>query len=225
MIPLVVGNRPRSVIAEAYRTLRTNLQFATKDENIKRILITSPVPGEGKSITASNLAFSMSQTGKRVILIDCDLRKPSIHKCFAMKNTVGLGNMILEGTSYEKVLQKHSENLYIITAGKVVFNPAEILNTEYFSNALDLIEKDYDYIFLDSPPVTVVTDDQIMAAVCQGVILVVSSGESKKDECKRAIELLNNVNANILGVVLNKVRNDYKEYYESYHKEDMKKRK
>ena len=90
MIPLVVGNRPRSVIAEAYRTLRTNLQFATKDENIKRILITSPVPGEGKSITASNLAFSMSQTGKRVILIDCDLRKPSIHKCFAMKNTVGL---------------------------------------------------------------------------------------------------------------------------------------
>ena len=225
MIPLVVGNKPKSVIAEAYRTLRTNLQFSTKDDNIKRILITSAVPMEGKSTTASNIALTMSQAGKKVMLIDCDLRKPSIHKYFAMKNNVGLGNMILEGTSYEKVLQKHTENLHVITAGKVVFNPAEILNTEFLNKTLDHIQKNYDYIFIDTPPVTVVTDAQIMATACQGVILVISSGESKKDMCKRAIELLNKVNANILGVVLNKVRGNFHEYYENYHKGNVKNNK
>lgn len=213
MLSLIVGKEPKSVTAEAYRTFRTNLQFCTMGKGVKRILVTSAEPGEGKTITTSNLALSLSQAGKKVLVIDCDLRKPSIHKHFELTNDVGFVNVIMENLSFQKAVKEHSENLHIITAGKSPVNPAELLNIDYISPIFNSLGEAYDIILIDTPPVVTVTDAQLLASVADGVVMVLSSGQSHKKLCQKALQLLNNVNANILGVVLNKVTEDSGAYY------------
>lgn len=204
MLPLIVGKEPKSVTAEAYRTLRTNLQFRIMDKGIKKIIVTSAEPGEGKSITVCNLALSMYQSGKKVLIIDCDMRKPSINKYFDLENENGFVNLIMESLDYKKVIKKHYENLHVITAGKAPINPAELLNVDYLAPVFKELEADYDIIFIDTPPVVSVTDAQLLASVADGTIMVLSSGESHKKLCQKALQLLSNVNANIIGAVLNK---------------------
>ncbi|MDP4088956.1 MAG: CpsD/CapB family tyrosine-protein kinase [Bacillota bacterium] len=217
MLSLIVKKEPKSVSAEAYRTLRTNFQFLTMGRNMKKIIITSTESGEGKTITTGNLALSLSQAGKKVLVIDCDLRKPSIHKYFELINSIGFANMVVEKLRPEEVIHKYSDNLHIITAGKTLINPAELLNVDHISPIFKGLEEGYDNILIDTPPVVSVTDAQLLAAVSDGVIMVLGSGDTNKKLCQKALQLLGNVNANILGVVLNKVTEASGGYYKNQY--------
>lgn len=214
---LIVKNDPKSPVSEAYRTLRTNIQFANLDDNIKTILVTSSGPGEGKSTTATNLALTLAETGSKVIIIDCDLRKPNVHKQFGISNVKGLSNILAKGTLFEDACNKFMDNLTVVTSGTIPPNPAEMLASNKMKLFLQDLNDKYDYIIIDTPPVIAVTDAQILAAGADGVLLVVSSKQADRDAAIRAKTLLLKVNAKILGVLLNKVdkksRSSYGYYY------------
>ncbi|GFR36689.1 CpsD/CapB family tyrosine-protein kinase [Thermobrachium celere] len=214
---------PKSPISESYRTLRTNIQFSSFDKEIKTIVITSSAPREGKSTTIGNLALVMAQSGKRVLLIDCDLRKPTVHKKFRLSNQIGLTNILIEDKNPFAVMQRYNDNLFILTSGVLPPNPAEVVASNKLKKFIEDMRSHFDYILIDSPPVIAVTDAQILSSFLDGVILVVSSGEAEKELVKKAKDLLDKVNANILGVVLNKLelksRKGYGYYYYYYGEE------
>ncbi len=216
---------PKSIQAEAFRILRTNLHFASAGEQLKTIVITSAAPEEGKSTTSINLAITLAQSGKKVLLIDCDLRKSSIHKYLLLSNKEGLTNMLSGMTTLDKMIQDTVvPNFQVITAGPTPPNPAELLDSKTMKTLIEDLEKTYDYIILDSPPIVAVTDGVILSTLADGTILVISSGETPIDMAQKAKENLTNVKANILGVVLNNV-NINNHYYYYYKKEGSKRRK
>lgn len=217
MTSLIIEKDPKSPAAEAYRTLRTNIQFSSLDNQIKTIVITSAGPGEGKSTTACNLALTIAQTGKKVLLIDCDMRKPSVHKKFRISNKTGLSNLLIEGLKVEDVGIKVSSYMDVLTAGTIPPNPSEMLGSQKMKVFLRDMEEKYDHVIIDSPPVLAVTDAQILSTASEGVILVISSQEAPAEACKRAKDLLMAVNANIIGVVLNKVENKSGKRYGGYY--------
>ena len=198
-----IKKEPKSIIVESYRTLGKTLQHSAFDENVQVIVVTSSKPGEGKSTTAGNLAMSLTQDGKAVILIDCDLRNPSIHKKFKISNTIGLSEVLIGSNKLAEAAQMYNNNLIILTSGKVPSNPVEILDSKVMTNLIENLKCSFDYIILDSPPVQALTDLQILSTNANGTILVVKSQKTKRDSVKNAIELLKKVNANILGIVLN----------------------
>ncbi len=213
---LIVEKQPKSIPAESYRTLRTNIQYSSFDKEIKRILVTSAEPGEGKSTTASNLAVAFSQDEKKVLLVDCDLRKPSVHKKFRISNNIGLSDVVMDNSKIKKVINKHNEYLDILPSGKIPPNPSELLGSKAMENLLDELQKEYDIIILDTPPVQAVTDSQILSTKVDGVILVVRAERTKKDSVKFSKESLQKVKANIIGIVLNggeRTRDKYYYYY------------
>lgn len=212
----VVEDEPKSVAAESYRTLRTNLQYSSFDEEYKVIVVTSSEAGEGKSTTAGNLALSLSQGDKKVALIDCDLRKPSLHKKFKVSNTRGLSDVIIGKEEITSVFQRYNENLVIVTSGKVPPNPSEMLSSKAMSALIEALRKVFDYVILDTPPVQAVTDAQILSTKADGTILVVRAQETKKDSVNNAINLLKKVKANIIGTVLNGVEVSKQNYYYYY---------
>lgn len=212
----VLEKQPKSVEAESYRILRTNIMYSSFDKKIKRILVTSSEPGEGKSTTSGNLALAFAQDEKKVILIDCDLRKPSLHKKFRISNNRGLSDVIIDRDKLNKCIQKRTEYLDILTAGKIPPNPSEMLGSQAMSSLLDELSNVYDVIILDSPPVLAVTDAQILSTKSDGAILVVRAEKTKKDTVMAAKGVLDKVNANILGTVLNggdKNKDNYYYYY------------
>lgn len=212
----VLEKQPKSVEAESYRILRTNIMYSSFDKKIKRILVTSSEPGEGKSTTSGNLALAFAQDEKKVILIDCDLRKPSLHKKFRISNNRGLSDVIIDRDKLNKCIQKRAEYLDILTAGKIPPNPSEMLGSQAMSSLLDELSNVYDVIILDSPPVLAVTDAQILSTKSDGVVLVVRAEKTKKDTVLAAKGVLDKVNANILGTVLNggdKNKDNYYYYY------------
>lgn len=221
---LVIEKSPKSVPAEAYRTLRTNIQYASFDKELRRILVTSSGPGEGKSTTAANLALSIAETGKSVLLIDCDLRKPSVHKKFKISNEKGVTNFLLGEVTFEQATKVYKNKLFIMTAGTIPPNPAEMLSSNKLKNFLKRISDKFDMIIIDSPPVMAVTDAQILSTITDGVILVITSGQTEKAMAIKAKESLKKVNANIIGVVLNRLKEEngksygYGYYY--YYNED-----
>jgi capsular exopolysaccharide synthesis family protein len=220
MTKLIVERNPKSPVSEAFRTLRTNIQFSSFDKNMQTILITSSKPSEGKSTVSCNLALTLAQSDKKVLIIDCDLRKPTIHKNFRISNIVGLTNVLAEEllpeTVYSPFMQKsvkdngestdlEESNLYILTSGTIPPNPAEMLSSRKMKAFLNEMKKKFDYIILDTPPVTLVTDAQVLSTMADGVLIVISSMEADRELAKRAKDLLVQVNANIIGAVLNKV--------------------
>ncbi|WP_338597517.1 CpsD/CapB family tyrosine-protein kinase [Clostridium baratii] len=212
----VLEKQPKSVEAESYRILRTNIMYSSFDKKIKRILVTSSEPGEGKSTTSGNLALAFAQDEKKVILIDCDLRKPSLHKKFRISNNRGLSDVIIDRDKLNKCIQKRTEYLDILTAGKIPPNPSEMLGSKAMSTLLDELSNAYDVIILDSPPVLAVTDAQILSTKVDGTVLVVRAEKTKKDTVLAAKGILDKVNANILGTVLNggdKNKDNYYYYY------------
>ncbi|WP_040194957.1 CpsD/CapB family tyrosine-protein kinase [Clostridium culturomicium] len=213
---MIVEREPKSIAAESYRTLRTNIQYSSFDEDYKVIVITSSEPGEGKSITAGNLALSLAQGDKKVILIDCDLRKPSIHKKFKLSNTLGLSDVIVEKESVTNVGYKYNKNLTVLTSGKIPPNPAEMLGSKAMTALLDALKKVFDYVIIDTPPVQAVTDAQILSAKADGTILVVRAEKTKKDSVHNSVGLLKKVNANIIGTVLNGLEASNNNYYYYY---------
>ncbi|GAA0070288.1 CpsD/CapB family tyrosine-protein kinase [Clostridium sardiniense] len=212
----IVEKKPKSIPAESYRVLRTNIQYSSIDKKIKRMLVTSSEPGEGKSTTTGNLALTFSQDEKRVLLIDCDLRKPSIHKKFRISNNIGLSDVILDNSKLDKALIKRNDYLDILPAGKVPPNPSELLGSKALEDLLDELGKKYDVIILDTPPVHAVTDAQILSTKVDGVILVVRAERTKKESVISAKAALDKVNANILGTVLNGGESSKGKYYYYY---------
>lgn len=224
MSSLVINREPKSPSAEAYKTLRTNIQFSTIDSDIKTLLVTSPGPGEGKSITAANLAIAMSQIGKKVLLVDCDLRRPSVHKFFDISNEVGLTNLLKEELILEKIVYKVSSNFNILTCGTIPHNPSEVMASQRMKKFLQEAANEYNFIILDTPPVIAVTDAQILSTRVEGVLMVINSTVTSIEAGKKAKSLLKAVNANIIGVVLNKVKTKKNSYYGYYEKEKKKKK-
>lgn len=212
----IVEKKPKSIPAESYRVLRTNIQYSSIDKKVKKILIASAEPGEGKSTIAGNLALTFSQDEKKVLLIDCDLRKPSIHKKFRISNNIGLSDVILDKSKLSKALIKRNDYLDILPAGKVPPNPSELLGSKALEDLLDELGKVYDVIILDTPPVHAVTDAQILSTKVDGVILVVRAERTKKESVISAKASLDKVNANILGTVLNGGESSKGKYYYYY---------
>ena len=204
---LITMKHPRSPIAEAYRVLRTNLRFSGIENPSGALLVTSSGPGEGKTTTAANLAVALAQGGKRVVIMDTDLRRPTLHKVFGLPNNVGLSSMFLEeGTELENVMQPTSiEGLRVITSGPVPPNPAEILDSKQMSKILTNLRAQTDMLILDSPPVLAVADASILGSRCSGAILVVDAGHTRTDAGRRAVDTLSRTNVKMLGIVLNKL--------------------
>ena len=214
---LITNQNPKSPISEQYRTIRTNIQFSAVDEDIRTIVVTSSGPGEGKSTTAANLAVVFAQQGKRVLLIDSDLRKPTVHYTFNFTNTFGLTNVLTRQSQLHDVVKETMEkNLYILTSGPIPPNPAELLSSRAMEQLMKDVEEEFDVVLFDSPPLLAVTDGQILASKCDGTILVVSSGKTETEQAVKAKELLNAANSHILGVVLNSKKMENSNYYYYY---------
>ena len=214
--------KPQSNISEAYRTIRTGIEFSNLDKDLKIICITSSKKDEGKTTVLSNLGVSFAKIDKKVLLIDADLRNPSISKMFDTSNTQGLMDILLGKKNIQDCVKKtKQENLYILTGGTIPPNPAEVLSSKKMSEFIESIKDEYDYIFIDSPPVGVVSDASIISAYSDGVIFVVGANEVDSNLAKIAKERLDSVKANIVGVILNKFKtNINSEYYNYYYNEN-----
>ncbi len=221
---LVVKENPKSVGSEAFRTLRTNLQYTSPDTQLRTVLITSAAPGEGKSVVSSNLSVSLAQVGKRILLIDCDLRKPVIHKVFGLKNNIGLTNILTGQVDYQEAIQAVDvPGLSVITSGPIPPNPAELLQSQNMSRLLVKLNDKSDQIVLDAAPVLPVADAMILAPYADGIVMVVAANQVSKDFVIRAKDLLENTNTKILGVVLNRVEYSKtgEQYYYNYYSQSQ----
>ncbi|MDM5340547.1 CpsD/CapB family tyrosine-protein kinase [Fictibacillus enclensis] len=214
---LITHNNPKSPISEQYRTIRTNIQFSSIDTQYQTIMVTSSTPGEGKSTTVANLAVVLAQQGKSVLLIDGDLRKPTVHYTFKVSNIQGITNVLTRQITLEDAaVQTSVEDLSVLPSGPVPPNPSELLNSKSMEMLVEEAKSKYDYVLFDTPPVLAVTDAQVLANRCDGVVLVTSSGKTEKEAAIKAKELLDNANAKILGVVLNQKEMNENSYYYYY---------
>ncbi|MCK9860358.1 CpsD/CapB family tyrosine-protein kinase [Paenibacillus sp. ATY16] len=204
---LVVLLNPSSPVAEAYRTLRTNIQYSSVDAPIQLLMAASAQSGEGKSTVISNLAVAYAMEGKRVLLIDTDLRKPTIHRIFAQTNRLGLTNLLTSESTLQEVIKDGGiDNLDIITSGPTPPNPAELLGSHRMKTVLEELKERYDLILFDTPPVLPVTDSLIMSSYCDGVLLVIHAGKVKKAYVRKAKEKLDFVQSRIIGAVFNQMK-------------------
>jgi non-specific protein-tyrosine kinase len=213
---------PRSAVAEGYRTLRTNLDFVFVDEPARTVLVTSPVPGDGKTTVAANLAVALAQSGRTTILVDADLRKPTLHELFAVDRGVGLTTTVTEPrTSLSTlILPTEQENLSILPAGLIPPNPAELLGTQWFKGILDELKKQADVIVLDSPPVAVVSDAAVISSAVDATLVVVRAGRTGRDSLVHGVEALHRAGARIVGTVLNDTPRASTEVYGGFYVED-----
>ena len=215
---LVTQNDPKNPAAEAYRVIRTGIQFAQAGKELQTIALTSCTPNEGKSTTIANLAVVLTQAGKSVLLIDCDMRNPTVHKNFNLSNKVGLSSCISMGTAVADAVQETAiEGLDALTAGVIPPNPSELLGSEQMKNLLQRAKEQYDYVLIDTPPVMPVTDALIVSRFVDGMILVIASAEVKVEMARDVKNQLVNAGANIFGVVLNKVRSEHHGYGYGYY--------
>jgi len=215
---LISVTNPKSPISEAYRTLRTNISFSAVDEDLRVIMVTSAGPGEGKSTTVANLAATYAQSDKRTVLIELDLRKPTVHKTFKLSNRLGISHVLTKQATLDEVIQDTDiPNLSAITAGMIPPNPSELVGSKALGAILEQLKEQFDQIIIDTPPVLALTDAQLISTHCDGVVLVAEAGKVKRSALLDAKERLNIVKARIVGVVLNnakrKVKDDYYYYY------------
>lgn len=221
----IVEKESKSIAAEAYKTLRTNIQYSAYNESLKTLLVTSSNPQEGKSITAGNLAISFAQDAKKVIIIDCDLRRPTMHKKFNLSNETGLTELLLRRKEVKDCIQKYSENLDVITSGHIPPNPSEMLGSASMKKLLEELKERYDYVVIDTPPVLAVSDAQVLATNADGVIFVVRATSTKKEEILQAKANLDKVKAPIVGSVLNAIESKNSKYNYEYYGEDKETKK
>lgn len=217
-IKLITKHDRKSPMTEAYRAIRTNLQFAGADKSLKFIGFTSSIPSEGKSTTISNLAGVIAMDGKKVLLIDCDMRKPVIHRIFELPNR-GITNCIAAGASLQDMIYKNVEDhLDVLPSGPIPPNPSEIIGSKKMEDLLKEAGENYDYVLIDLPPVLPVTDAALMSSKVDGMVLVIGSGDVTPEEGKRTKELLEQAGAHMIGVILNKVPVQHnRSYYYYYH--------
>ncbi|WP_028273560.1 CpsD/CapB family tyrosine-protein kinase [Atopococcus tabaci] len=215
---LVVVNKPKSVISEQYRTIRTNVQFSMVDQEFKSIVITSDAPGAGKSLTSANLAATFASEDKRVLLVDADMRKPTVHNTFRVRNTDGLTTILTDRHTQlqDKIYKTSVDNLYILTSGPIPPNPAEMLSSERMDRLQEEMESLFDLVIFDTPPLTAVTDAQIMAGKTDGVIFIVRNKVAIKEQILESKQLLEMVGANVIGAVMNRIDKKEDSYYYYY---------
>ncbi|HCW04523.1 MAG TPA: capsular biosynthesis protein [Clostridium sp.] len=212
---LVAFKNPKSRAAEAFRTLRTNIQFSGLDDSLSSIVVTSSRPSEGKSTVLINLAITIAQSGKKVLVIDCDLRRPTVHKKLGLPNAEGLTNLLIQDKESfdEVVLTTKVPNLSALTSGPTPPNPAELLGTKRMKSIIRQLTGSFDMVLIDAPPVIAVTDAQILATIAEGTLIVTSYGATEKFGLVKTKELLDKVGAKVLGVVINKVPEKSEHYY------------
>lgn len=213
-IEAVAFRHPKAPVSEAYRILRTNLQYTTVERPVKNVLITSSVPGEGKSFTAANLAIVSAQAGRKVVLVDADLRKPTQHKIFGVSNLRGLTNYLVQGDdALGYLMATAEEGLFLLPSGPIPPNPADLLGSRRMEQLLLNLAEHYQAVIVDAPPVLPVTDAAVLSSKVEGVILVVRHGETKIELVRQAKERLELSRGRILGCVLNREKIKAQEYY------------
>jgi succinoglycan biosynthesis transport protein ExoP len=213
---LITKNDPKAPASEAFRELRTNLHYISVDKELKTLVVTSPSLGDGKTVTAVNMAVTLAKSGSKVLIIDADLRKPKVHHYFGIKNAEGLTNMLTEDIDSKNINTASIDgisNLSILPSGPIPPNPAEILSSNKMRQMLENLKSEYDIIIVDTPPVGQVTDAAILAGITDGALLVFASAQTRIDMAKRAKKALDSVNTNIVGTVLTKMDIGRTSYY------------
>ncbi len=215
---LVVHNDPKSVGSEAFRTLRTNIQFTSPDRELKAIMVTSAAPEEGKSTVAANLAVAFSETGQKTLLLDCDLRKPTVHKILGIHRTPGLTSLLVGDAGWDDVLREVDiPNLYAIPSGPVPPNPAELIGSRAMRAVLQEVREGFDLVIVDAPPVVAVADASILSTMVDGVLFTLAAGDVTREVAQHAKTMLEQANANLLGVVFNRIDPSDKKSYQYYY--------
>jgi len=207
---LITLSDPRSPAAEAYRTLRTNLYFSSLDQALETLVVTSAAPGDGKSTTLSNLAVTMAQGDKRAILVDADLRQPSLHTYFGISNNLGLTTMAVDEDALANppLVATAVGNLWLLPSGPLPPNPAEILGSRRMEEIIANLKSRADIVLFDAPPIIAVTDAAVLGTKVDGVLLVVRAGKTRREHAARAKELLEKVNVRVVGAVLSNATPD-----------------
>jgi succinoglycan biosynthesis transport protein ExoP len=223
---MVTLHNPKSTASESYRGIRTSILFSSAETEPKVILISSAGPQEGKTITAANLAITMAQSENKVIMLDCDMRRPKVHKVFGISRDQGMSNILVGNKDMDGILI-HTEipNLDVIPCGPIPPNPSEMLGSTRMKKLLEMLRKDYSHIIIDSPPITAVTDAVVLAKSTDGVVLVIRANDTAREMIKNGLNQMQAVGANVLGAVLNGVdmgRDSYYyyQYYYYYYGED-----
>lgn len=216
--PLIVQNEPHSIAAESFRVLRTNMLFASVDKELKILHITSPGPGDGKSYVSSNLSIAFAHAAKRVILIDADLRKPTLHRVFGILNNKGVSTALLGGkVGLQEAIQPTTvPGLSVMTSGPLPPNPSELLTSNRMQEMLAKLSSIFDLVVVDSPPATVVSDSAVLASRSDGVLLVLPADDLGRERVRNALGAMGAVNANVLGVALNRSSSSTLGFYYSY---------
>jgi capsular exopolysaccharide synthesis family protein len=210
---------PRSPAAEAYRALRTNIEFASIDGPIRTLLVTSAVPSEGKTVTAANLAVVFAQAGRRTLLIDADLRQPDVNKLFELPNEAGLTTLLRsEDVAVDSAVHRtDQENLAVLTSGPLPPNPVELLGSQRMKALCQSLQREYDLLIFDSPPLGIFTDAVVLSSFLEGTVLVVDAGRTRRAPVANAHDALGKSGANVLGVVLNgRTKRAYPDHHRYY---------
>ncbi|MEB6213681.1 polysaccharide biosynthesis tyrosine autokinase [Mammaliicoccus sciuri] len=219
--PLITMEKPKSVISEKFRGIRTNILFSTAENDVQTIVFTSEKPGAGKSTVSANVAVTYAQAGYKTLLIDGDMRKPTQHYIFNTDNMDGFSNLIINKTDYNKAIHKTDiVNLDLLTSGPIPPNPSELIGSEKSLEVFDYLRSEYDFIIIDTPPVNTVTDAQLFSEIAKYVVYVVDVQKNDRNAIKKGKELIEKAGAKILGVVLNKAPEDKSSSYYYYYGKD-----
>lgn len=205
-------------VKEAYNSIRTNLLFTQQGEKCPIFVVTSPTANNGKTINSANLAINFAQMGKKTLVIDADMRNPSLHKLFSLSSRNGLSEILAGLTDNITVTKTDIENLSILTSGKIPPNPTELLSSPRMDKLLDFVKEHYDCVFIDTPPINIVTDATVFAQKATGYILIVKTDTTNVPELKTSVTTLQTINANILGFIINDTNSEKKKYYSYYRK-------
>lgn len=205
-------------VKEAYNSIRTNLLFTQQGEKCPIFVVTSPTANNGKTINSANLAINFAQMGKKTLVIDADMRNPSLHKLFSLSSRNGLSEILAGLTDNITVTKTDVENLSILTSGKIPPNPTELLSSPRMDKLLDFVKEHYDCVFIDTPPINIVTDATVFAQKATGYILIVKTDATNIPELKTTVSTLQGINASILGFILNDANSEKKKYYSYYRK-------
>ena len=226
MSRIISIKNPKSPIAEAYRGIRTSIEFSNLDKNLQVITVTSSMQNEGKSTVMANLAVSFANLDKKVLIMEGDLRNPSVHRMFNISNIKGLTDILLQNKVFADCVHcTDVKNLHVLTCGAIPPNPSEMLSSKKIRDFIESLREHYDYIFIDAPPIGIVTDAGIISTYTDGCIFVVGAGEADIEMAKVSKERLEKVGANILGVVLNKFESSGASgYYNYYYEQETKAR-